>query len=179
MILRIRYENEVRSIELDAEATDGLWVSLDLETDEELTQEEKEKRIQAAFDAEFNRPEYNSWHKFNRHRGYSKAQPGKEDTEEDVDTSEPLMSEVADDRIFRKDEIARAEQEEYDEICQWIRTVLVRKPKWADAFIAVRLDGVSVNDYAASIGVSDASVVSKWLTRATKKLRESWIKRQI
>ena len=54
-----------------------------------------------------------------------------------------------------------------------------KKPKWADAFIAVRMDGMSVNDYAASIGLSDASVVSKWLTRAAKKLKENWDKRQI
>ncbi len=179
MILRIRYENEVRSIELDAEATEGLWVSLDLETDEEITQPEREKRIQAAFDEQFNKPEYNCWHKFNRHRGYSRAQPGKDDTEEDVDTSEPLMSEVRDERIFLRDEIAREEKEEYEAVCQWIREILVKKPKWADAFIAVRIDGVSVNDYAASIGVADASVVSKWLTRATKKLKENWKKRQI
>ena len=67
MILRIRYENEVRSIELDAEATEGLWVSLELETDEEITQPEREKRIQDAFDEKFNRPEYNNYHKFTRH----------------------------------------------------------------------------------------------------------------
>ena len=111
MILRIRYENEVRSIELDAEATEGLWVSLDLETDEEITQPEREKRIQDAFDEQFNRPEYNNYHKFYRHRGYSKAKPGKED--EEIDASEPLMSEVADDSIFRKDEIEREEKEAY------------------------------------------------------------------
>ena len=174
MILRIRYENEVRSIELDAEATEGLWVSLDLETDEEITQPEREKRIQDAFDEQFNKPEYNNYHKFTRHQGFSKAQ-----TEDDVDTSEPLMKEVFDDRIFRRDEIARAEKEEYEAACQWIREILVKKPKWAEAFIAVRLDGVSVNDYAASIGVKDASVVSKWLARATKKLKESWPNRQI
>ena len=179
MILRIRYENEVRSIELDAEATEGLWVSLDLETDEEITQPEREKRIQDAFDEKFNRPEYNNYHKFTRHQGFSKAQPGKDDVEEDVDTSEPLMKEVFDDRIFRRDEIARAEKEEYDAICQWVREILVKNPRWADAFIKVRLDGMSVNDYAASIGVSDASIVSKWLKRAEKKLRENWKNRQI
>lgn len=179
MRLKIRYDDGFQTLVLDTEETEGLWVSLDLETDAELTQEEKEKRIQAAFDEQFNKPEYNCWHKFNRHRGYSKAQPGKDDTEEDVDTTEPLMSEVADERIFLKDEIARAEKEEYEAVCQWIRETLVKKPKWAAAFIAVRIDGMSVNDYAASIGVADASVVSKWLTRATKKLKESWPNRQI
>ena len=179
MRLKIRYDEGFQTLVLDTEETEGLWVSLDLETDEDLTQEEKEKRIQEAFDVQFNRPEYNSWHKFDRHRGYSKAKPGKDDAEEEVDTSEPLMSEVADERFFLKDEIDRAEREEYEAICQWINEVLVKKPKWAAAFIAVRMDGVSVNDYAASIGVSDASVISKWLTRATKKLKENWSNRQI
>ena len=59
-----------------------------------------------------------------------------------MDTSEPLMKEVFDDRIFRIDEIARAEKEEYEAACQWIREILVKKPKWAEAFIAVRLDSM-------------------------------------
>lgn len=177
MKLKIRYENGFQTIVLDTEETEGLWVSLDLEEDEELTQKEKEQRIQKAFDDKYNKPEYNCWHKFDRHRGYSKAKPGKD--EEEIDTSEPLMSEVMDDRIFRRDEIEREERQEYDAICKWVKKTLIKKPNWASAFIAVRMDGVSVNDYAASIGVSDASIVSKWLSRAAKKLKENWDKRQI
>lgn len=41
MRLKIRYEQEFQTIELDAEATEELWVSLSLEG-EGLTQEEKE-----------------------------------------------------------------------------------------------------------------------------------------
>ena len=43
MRLKIRYEQEFQTIELDAEATEELWVSLSLEG-EGLTQEEKETR---------------------------------------------------------------------------------------------------------------------------------------
>lgn len=50
----------------------------------------------------------------------------------------------------------------------------MKKRKWAEAFIAIRIDGVSVNDYAAAIGVKDASTVSKWLSRAEKKLKENY-----
>lgn len=164
-----RYDSEFQTIELDLEEAKGQWLSVDLE--EDLTEEELEKRIQEAVDEQYNRPEYNNYHKFYRHRGYSKAKPGKDD--EEIDTSEPLMREVADDSIFRKDEIEREEKETYEANCQWIRQVLGRKTKWADAFIKVRLDGMSVNDYAASIGVKDVSIVSKWLARATKKLREN------
>lgn len=178
MKLEIRYDNTVQNIDLDAEETEQLWVSLSLEG-EGLTQAQREKMIQDEWNEQYNKPEYNNWHKFDRHRGFSKAQPGKDDDEDDADTSEPLMKEVADDRIFRKDEIERDRRESYDAICQWVRKVLVKKPKWADAFIAVRMDGVSVNDHAASIGVSDASIVSKWLARAEKKLKENYPNRQI
>ena len=43
MELKIRYENEMQTIELDSAATDQLWVSLSLEG-EGLSQEEREKR---------------------------------------------------------------------------------------------------------------------------------------
>lgn len=173
MKLEVRYDNTVQTINLDAEATEQLWVSLALEG-EGLTQAQREKMIQDEWNEQYNKPEYNNWHKFDRHRGYSKAQPGKDDDEDDCDTSEPLMKEVADDRIFRKDEIDRDRRERYEAICQWVRKVLIKKPKWADAFIAVRMDGVSVNDHAADIGVSDASIVSKWLARAEKRLAEAY-----
>lgn len=178
MKLKIRYENEYQTITLDAEATEELWVSLSLEG-EGLTQEERERLIQETWEERYNRPDYNNWHKHNRHTGRSKAQSENKDGEEDADTSEPLMSEVVDDRIFRRDELAREEKESYEAICQWVRQTLIKKPKWADAFIAVRMDGVSVNDHAAAIGVSDASIVSKWLARAERKLRENYSKRQI
>ena len=178
MKLEVRYDNTVQTIDLDAEATEQLWVSLSLEG-EGLTQEQREKMIQDEWNEQYNKPEYNNWHKFDRHRGFSKAQPGKDDGEDGVDTSEPLMSEVADYRIFLKDMIERERRESYEAICQWVRKTLVKKPKWADAFIAVRMDGVSVNDHAADIGVSDASIVSKWLARAEKKLAENYKNRQI
>lgn len=173
MKLKIRYDNAYQTLELDAEATEQLWITLSLEGDGGI-QEEREKLIQEAFEEQFNRPDYNCWHKFQRHLGSSRAKPGEGETEDDFDTSEPLMSEVKDDRIFRRDEIERDRKAEYEAVCQWVRKVLVRKPKWADAFIAVRIDGMSVNDYAESIGVSDASIVSKWLKRAEKKLCENY-----
>lgn len=178
MKLKVRYDESVQTIDLDAAATQELWVSLSLDGDD-LTQDEKERLIQKEWEKQFNRPDYNSWRKFDRHRGYSKAQPGKNDGEDDVDTSEPLMSEVADDRIFRRDEIERDRREGHEDVCEWVRKVLAKKPNWAEAFIAVRIEGISVNDHAAAIGVKDASIVSKWLARAEKKLKENYQNRQI
>lgn len=67
MKLKIRYENEYQFLELDSAATEELWVSLSLEEGEELSQEEREQRIQEAFDEQYNRPEYNVWHRETRH----------------------------------------------------------------------------------------------------------------
>ena len=66
MELKIRYENGYQTINLNTEDTKKMWVSLSLEG-EGLSQEEKESRIQEAFEEQFNRPEYNNWHKETRH----------------------------------------------------------------------------------------------------------------
>ena len=63
MKLKVRYENEFKTIELDAKSMDEMWVSLSLEDGENLTQEEKENITQDAFEEMFNKPEYNNWHK--------------------------------------------------------------------------------------------------------------------
>ena len=178
MKLKVRFENTYQSIEISEADKDKLWISLSLDGDD-ISPEEKEKRIQKAFEEKFNRPEYNNWHKFDRHRGESKAKPGKDEAEEDIDASEPLLDEVMDDRIFRQDELARQEREDYEAICQWVRSTLGKKQNWADAFIAVELDGMSVNDYATKVGASDASIISKYLARARKKLAEKYAERQI
>lgn len=177
MKLKIRYENGYQTIELDEKSTQEMWVRFGFE-DEKTEQGEKERRIQEVFDEQFNRPEYNNWHKFNRHRGYSKAQHGKDNIEDEIDSSEPLMDEVADDRIFRKDEIEHEKKEDYEAVCRWVRKILVKKPEWADAFIAVSLNGESIRDYAARIGADENNITQK-LKRAKKKLRENYKNRQI
>ena len=176
MKLKIRYDDVYQTVELNEKETEQLWVSLDLEG-ETLSQEEREALIQEAWEEQFNKPDYNSWHKSTRHRGYSKVLGNEEDIEADADF-EPLMEEVADDRIFRRDELDREEQESYDSICQWVREVLIKKPEWADAFIAIRLDGESIREYAARIGVDENNITQK-LKRAEKKLRENNHNRQI
>ncbi len=172
MRLSIRYENQFQSIELNEEETQEMWVSLSLEG-ENL---EKEKLIQKTFDEKFNKPEYNIWHRETRHLTTPKERFN--DDGDEYDTSEPLMKEVADDRIFRKDEIERAYQDDYEGVCKWIRTALGKKQDWADMFIAVRIDGMSIREYASSIGVNENNITQK-LKRATKKLQEEYENRQI
>jgi hypothetical protein len=172
MRLSIRYENQFQSIELNEEETQEMWVSLSLEG-ENL---EKEKLIQKTFDEKFNKPEYNIWHRETRHLTTPKERFN--DDGDEYDTSEPLMKEVADDRIFRKDEIERAYQDDYEGVCKWIRTALGKKQDWADMFIAVRIDGMSIREYASSIGADENNITQK-LKRATKKLEQEYKNRQI
>ena len=96
----------------------------------------------------------------------------------ECDTSEPLIKEVADDRVFRKDELERAYQNEYEDVCQWIRTVLGKKQDWADMFIAVRIDGVPIKEYAQICGDSENNITQK-LKRVEKKLQVFFQNRQI
>jgi arylsulfatase A-like enzyme len=175
MRLSVRYENKFQTIELSEKEVEEMWISLSLEG-EEVPKSHKEQLIQNAFNEEYNKPEYNNWHKFDRHWGYSKAKPNDEG--EEIDTSEPLMKEVADDRVFRKDEIIRDCQNEYQDVCQWIRKTLAKKPEWAEAFIAVRIDGIPIREYANAIGADENNITQK-LKRATKKLQEEYQNRQI
>lgn len=173
MKLRIRYDEEWKVLELNTEDIDELWISLSLE-EEELTQEDMEARIQEEFDKQFNQPEYKNLRKFARHRGFSKARP---DEDEEFDTDEPLISEVRDLGVFSKYESEHENKMQYDEVCAEVREILKKKPNWAEAFIAVRLDAMTVNDYAASIDEEPYNI-SKYLTRAEKKLKEFYEKRQ-
>ena len=66
MELKIRYETGYQTINLNTEDTKKMWVSLSLEG-EGLSQEEKESRIQEAFEEQYNKPEYNILHRETRH----------------------------------------------------------------------------------------------------------------
>lgn len=159
MKLKIRYENKYQTLEVNS---DEMWVSLSLEGDENLTQEEKETIIQEAFEEQFNRPEYNRWHKFNRHRGNLKKQFRKDD--EDAEDSDGLDT-VGD---YSQDE-ERLRKDDYEDLCQQIREVL--KPEYADVIIAVCLDDMTPEEYATFTG-EKRDTVYKRLQRAKKKLKE-------
>ena len=180
MQLIVYYEDGPKRFDLSSEQTEQLRKCLSLEGGEGLTQAEQDERTQTKFDSVFNRPDYNNKRKLSRHTAsLGITNRGCLSNEDDTDTDEPLMDYVADDRIFREDELALEERDSYESICRQIRSALRDKPKWAEAFISVYMDGVSVNDYAASIGVSDASVVSHWLKRAKEKLKKFFKDRQI
>lgn len=65
------------------------------------------------------------------------------------------------------------ERENYEAICDWVHKVLARKPEWVDAFIAVRIDGEPIREYAARIGADENNITQK-LKRAEKKLADAY-----
>ena len=83
------------------------------------------------------------------------------------------------DYLLTSDNIEELETRiEYEEICAWIRTALAKKPEWAEAFIAVRMDREPIRMYAARTGENENNISQK-LKRAEKKLKESYKNRQI
>lgn len=161
MRLNVRYDNEIQSIELDEKSMKELWVSLSLGENDELTQKDKEELIQQAFDEQYNRPEYNSWHKFNRHRGEVKKPFRKDD--ELADNSDGIEY-IADNT----DTENRDRQYEYEAVCQHLREVL--KPAYAEVLIAVVLDGMTPEEYAHDKKLK-RDAVYKRLQRAKEKYR--------
>ena len=187
MKIKVLYEDNIKNgykNHTTIEIPDGDYsIMLDIDYERRLAEAKPEKKgevkrcetVQEMFDL-LNSKEYNNWRRFYNHWGLSKAIPNEEGQE--IDTSEPLMKEVADDRVFRKDEIIHDHQNDYQDVCNWIRKVLGKKEDWADMFIAVRMDGIPIREYANSIGADENNITQK-LKRATKKLQEEYINRQI
>lgn len=169
MKLKIRYENEYQTIVLNEQDTEAMWVSLSLDG-EGLSREEKESRIQEAWNETFNKPEYNCWHMHDRHTGLPGSALRTEGDDDGYTEGEPLMSEVRDDSIFWQDEIRRRNRYEYEDWCERIRKEM--SPEYAEMIIAIALDGMTVAEYAASIGESNANTVSHRYRRAVKKFKE-------
>ncbi|MCT4544867.1 MAG: sigma-70 family RNA polymerase sigma factor [Vallitalea sp.] len=159
MKLKIRYEKRYEVLEVNSEE---MWVTFSLEDGQDLTQEEKENRIQDAFEKEFNRPDYNNWHNFDRHRGNLKKQFRKDDQEPDTSDG---MATVADNSQEEK----LSQQYEYEELCQKLREVL--KPEYAEVIIAVCLEDKTPEEYAVERG-EKRDTVYKRLQRAKKKYKE-------
>lgn len=168
MELKIRYENEYQTITLTQEDTDSLWISLSLDGDG-LSREEKEHRIQEAWEERFNRPDYNCWHKLARHTDpapKARLLNGKTGhVKMDEDSNFEMMDHLA-VSDFNTEEAAR---EDEALLRERIRSVL--KPDYAEMIIAIHLDGMKPGEYAVSIG-EKPNTLNHRLQRAEKKLRE-------
>lgn len=180
MKIRVLYESNIKKghrFYTTIEIPDGDYsVMLDIDYEQRLAEAKPEKKaevkrcetVQEMFDL-MNDKEYNHWRRYHRHLGNPKK-PYRKDNEDEID----VMDILADN----SQEVERSLQEEYESVCQRIRTALGKKQDWADMFIAVRIDGMSIREYASSIGVSENNITQK-LKRATKKLEQEYKNRQI
>ena len=66
MKIKIRYENEYQTLEVENVELER-WLNISISENE--SQEDYEQRIQDVIEERFNRPDYNSWHKHDRHTG--------------------------------------------------------------------------------------------------------------
>ena len=156
---------------------DDYTVLIDIDYEQRLSKAKPEKReevkryetLQEVFD-EMNNKEHNAHRRFYRNKGEMKI-PFKKD--EEVDETNP-MEYIPDN----SQEEERDREYEYEDICQRIRGALGKKKDWADMFIAIRIDGMSIREYATLNDV-DENNVSQKLKRAEKKIREVYENRQI
>ena len=170
MKIRIRYENEIQRLEVDR---DEMWVSLSLGSTEGLTASEMEKRIQDRFDEVFNRPDYNNWHRHDRHSTGTAAPKRLDGKKGFVQISDEESDEPADNTIDlfpdNTDEVMRDEQYEYEALCALLRKRL--KPDQAELLIAVHINKVPKQEYAARLGITP-SAVSHRLETAEKNFKK-------
>lgn len=168
MKIKMRYENVYQTIEVENDEMEK-WLNISIS--EEESQEDYEKRIQEEIEERFNRPDYNNWHKHDRHTGnaYMKSKDGTVE----VNTEEAIMFRAADKSAFNISIDGVHNQLEYEECCETLRSIL--KPAVADMVIAIALDGYTVGEYAASID-DDANNVSHRYRRAINKLKKVFSK---
>ena len=190
MKIRVLYEENIKNghkFYTTIEIPDGDYsIMLDTDYEQRLAEAKPEKKaevkrcetVQEMFnlmnDKEYNNARRETRHidsnpktkKFNGKRGYIQAEP--------EDDSFNIMDYLC----TSSDEDTRSRDYEREAICDWIRNTLAKKPEWADAFIAVRIDGMSIREYANSIGADENNITQK-LKRATKKLQQEYKNRQI
>ena len=180
MKINIKYENtneNKQPISMTIEVSDE-DCTLMIETDYRNRLEEeivkgsvKRRNVQEIMDEQFNKPLYNNWHKEHRRRGQIQTPFRKDDETEDESDGMETVPDYS-------NAINRTTHYEYEDVCQCIRQALGKKQDWADMFIAVRIDGMSIKDYALFCGDSENNITQK-LKRAVKKLRGFFQNRQI
>ena len=156
MKIRLRYENTFQTLDVDLEE---MWVMLSLNCEEGTPEKQREAMVQEAVDKEFNRPEYNNYHKFTRHRDEA-AVPKRLDGKKGflIPLNEGVLPPTECIDSFpdsRQEEEIRA-AEDYEDVSQRLREALPEQQ--ADLLLHIHVDGVRVTDYAKTEGVSKSAV---------------------
>ena len=182
MKIRVLYEENIKNghkFYTTIEIPDGDYnIMLDIDYEQRLAEAKPEKRaevkrcetVQEMLDL-MNSKEYNNWRRFHRNLGKPKTPYRKDDEAED---ETDVMDTIADD----SQESERNLLYEYEDVCQWIHKYLGKKQDWAEMFIAVRINGMPIRDYARFIGADENNITQK-LKRAEKKIKEFFENHQI
>ena len=136
MKLKLRYENTFQEIEIELCEMEG-WLNISVNSDEPI--DDREKRVQEAVDVLLNRPDYNNWHTMARHRGI----PPKPSRKDDQDADDTDGLDCLEDTGYAR---WLEEKEGYDAVCCDVKKALAKKPKWADAVIAVYVNFCEPSD---------------------------------
>ena len=180
MKIKIRYDNQTTTIDVPEEEF-TLMIQLDYE--DRCAKAEDPAAIlrrtpQEIMDERFNKPDYNNWHRHNRHWDADATPPSVFGGRKHL-SSEPegngeqhhfTMDEFPDLAAPEKQKAA----EQDAEMRAWIRKEL--KPDYAEMLIAIHMEGMTVTDYAARNG-EKRTTVSHRLQRAEKKFEEIFKKR--
>lgn len=169
MKIKITYENTRQTLEVDR---DEMWLSLSLGSTVGLTEDEMERRIQERFDEQFNRPDYNNWHRHNRHStgtAMPKRLDGKGYVQATDDESDKPSGDTLDLFPDCSDEEGRNRSYDYEAVCSLLRSRM--KPDQAELLIAVHINKVPKQEYAAKLGVT-SSAISHRLETAEKNFKK-------
>ena len=182
MAIKIRYENKITTVEIPEE---DFTIMIQRDYEDRLARAEDPASVfprtpQEIMDERFNRPDYNNWHRHNRHWDTGATPPSvyggtRHLSDNFGDEEEPhhfTMDEFPDMAAIKKQE----EEENDQELRAWIRKKM--KPDYAEMLIAIHMDGMTVTDYAKQIGEKRITV-SHRLQRAEKKLKEIFPKRPV
>lgn len=170
MKIKVSYDNTKQTLEVDR---DEMWLSLSLGDADGMTSAEMEKRIQEKFNELFNRPEYNNWHRHDRHSSPTAAPKKLDGTKGRVQLVDDESDEPAGNTIDlfpdMMDAINRDKQYEYEAVCGMLRKYL--KPEQAELLIEIHINKVPKQEYAARNGITP-SAVSHRLETAEKNFKK-------
>ena len=178
MIIKMRYETEFKEFEMDVDAA-SKWVNISIEEDE--TQEHFEKRIQEEVDEQYNKPEYNIWHRETRHIDPTpkrKRMDGRKGyiCGEEGDDSFDIMSYLAVTYPkYELDEEGDERVKRYKDVIEVIQQKL--KSDFVEIFIAIASKKSTPKQIASKLidaeGLTDeANKISKKYNRALQKLKK-------
>lgn len=177
MKLKIRFDNKLMEVEIpDGDYTLMLDADYEMRLAEAPEHKKAEiarcKTVQEMFDL-INKTEYNNWHKFDRHSAPTTT-PKRLDSRSGSIKNIDFESNAKRENTIElfpdcTDEEKRERKEEYENVCEILRTKL--KADQAELLIAIYLDGISPTEYAQIEGVSK-SAISHRLNTAKKNFKK-------